>query len=464
MRRGGSLPPDQSPAVRTRRSKMLHLFSLFLLLLLQGVLGISVALQKNGDITAASNTNDTSTNHTLCLNMIVKDEAHVLPRLLASIQDYIDYYVIVDTGSTDETISILASAISSTSTATLRSPTPNNNNSTPIYSSMGEIHQRPWINFGYNRNEALQLAVAAGCHWVLIMDADDLLVVQNRDFKMPTNAGLVNGRIYLLEKRQGTFVNAVPRLIDVQAYTWEWKGPIHEYLSCRDNDCDQSTEETRQDIWIAETRGESGRSLGVTEIEKYQRDAQILTEYLQQHPDSAREQFYLARSYMDAGEYALALSAYRKRMTMGDWQEEVVYSQLEIGRIMIHLSQSPEDVMKEYLAAHVLKPQLGEPLYELAMYFWEMGDMAKAFLFAKAGVDLPRPKAEENVFLNYDYYDYGFLSLVCSSAYYIHRFQEGKQACQEIIRRDEEQSEFSIPQNERFDIWKYWKLHQNAML
>ena len=35
--------------------------------------------------------------------MIVKNEVKVLPRLFGSLKDYIDYYVIVDTGSTDET-------------------------------------------------------------------------------------------------------------------------------------------------------------------------------------------------------------------------------------------------------------------------------------------------------------------------------------------------------------------------
>src|SRR5690606_28401751 len=35
----------------------------------------------------------------ICLTMIVKNEVAVLPRLFRSVKDYIDYYVIVDTGS-----------------------------------------------------------------------------------------------------------------------------------------------------------------------------------------------------------------------------------------------------------------------------------------------------------------------------------------------------------------------------
>src|SRR5216684_6417673 len=39
----------------------------------------------------------------LCLNMIVKNEAHVIARCLASVRGVIDAWVIVDTGSTDKT-------------------------------------------------------------------------------------------------------------------------------------------------------------------------------------------------------------------------------------------------------------------------------------------------------------------------------------------------------------------------
>ena len=40
---------------------------------------------------------------TICLNMIVKNEQPVIRRCLASVKEMIDYWVIVDTGSTDGT-------------------------------------------------------------------------------------------------------------------------------------------------------------------------------------------------------------------------------------------------------------------------------------------------------------------------------------------------------------------------
>jgi glycosyltransferase involved in cell wall biosynthesis len=42
----------------------------------------------------------------VCLNMIVKDEAHVIRRCLGSVRPLIDSWVIVDTGSSDGTQSL----------------------------------------------------------------------------------------------------------------------------------------------------------------------------------------------------------------------------------------------------------------------------------------------------------------------------------------------------------------------
>ena len=90
----------------------------------------------------------------ICLSMIVKNEVAVLPRLIRSLKDYVDYYVVVDTGSSDETIALIRREMSK-------------------YGIDGEVHERPWVNFGVNRQQALELAVESGkADWLLVIDAD----------------------------------------------------------------------------------------------------------------------------------------------------------------------------------------------------------------------------------------------------------------------------------------------------
>src|ERR1700722_13597203 len=77
----------------------------------------------------------------ICLNMIVKNESHVIERCLASVKGIIDYWVIVDTGSTDGTQEIITNYLKDIP---------------------GELIERPWKNFGFNRTEALLLAREKG--------------------------------------------------------------------------------------------------------------------------------------------------------------------------------------------------------------------------------------------------------------------------------------------------------------
>jgi glycosyltransferase involved in cell wall biosynthesis len=87
------------------------------------------------------------------LSMIVKNEAHVIERCLESVKQFITGWVIVDTGSTDGTQQKIRECMS-------RIP--------------GNLHERPWRDFGHNRTEALELAkcVEYG-EYALVIDADD---------------------------------------------------------------------------------------------------------------------------------------------------------------------------------------------------------------------------------------------------------------------------------------------------
>ena len=80
--------------------------------------------------------------------MIVRDEAAIIERCLASVRPFIDHWVIVDTGSVDETPQRVQAALAGIP---------------------GALHHRPWRNFGHNRTEALNLARAHGDYRVSLV-------------------------------------------------------------------------------------------------------------------------------------------------------------------------------------------------------------------------------------------------------------------------------------------------------
>ena len=64
----------------------------------------------------------------LCLVMIVKDEEDTMEKCIRAVSPFIKYWVIVDTGSSDNTKEVITKTMGE-----LNIP--------------GELHERPWVNF-----------------------------------------------------------------------------------------------------------------------------------------------------------------------------------------------------------------------------------------------------------------------------------------------------------------------------
>lgn len=335
---------------------------------------------------------------TICLNMIVKNESAVILRCLESVLPIIDHWIIVDTGSTDGTQDIIRDF---------------------LYEIPGELYERPWVNFGHNRDEALQLAKPTA-DYVLFMDADDALLIPE-DFVMPEltadsylTSSFTNG-----DTTEYHFTRMVKSSLN-----WHWKGVIHEYVCAED----AVTQEVLTGISYAYLSG-GARS---KDPETFYRDIKLIKQALLEDPTDSRYVFYLAQSYMCVGELENAMEAYKLRVDFEGWEEEVFWSKLQIGRIQDQLAMDREIVIASLYDAYFYRPFRIEPLYYIAAKGRWDGEHQIAYEAAKLGIDTPYPHGE-HLFIEKWIYDYGLLFEYSIAAFWVEKYQESLDAMDKLL-------------------------------
>lgn len=331
----------------------------------------------------------------ICLNMIVKNEAPVIRRCLASVLPWVDHWVIVDTGSTDGTQQLIREFMAGTP---------------------GTLHERPWRDFGFNRNQALELARAHGDH-LLFIDADETLRVPEGFFwpALPADG-------YQLRCEMNGWHYARNALIATRR-PWRWEGLLHEYLTC-----DQPHAWTTLEAPVIQVAhdGARGRS-----ADTYQRDIEVLERAVRDEPANTRYRFYLAQSHRDAGQLEASRSRYRERALMGGWDEEVWFSLFQIALLTERLAAPAAEVSAAYLSAYQHRPARAEPLCELARYHRLRGEFALAHLFAQQAARLPYPG--DALFVDGAVYAWRALDELVVSAYYADARDQGKPALQRLL-------------------------------
>lgn len=286
---------------------------------------------------------------TVCLTMIVRDEAETVARAIASAAPSCTYALICDTGSTDGTQKIVCDTLDE-------------------LDLMGHVEDHAWVDFGTNRTRALEAAQGYADH-LLMLDADDLIAGELGDL-----SDVVMGE---LECHQGTIRYWRPHVFRA-GLPWRYEGVTHEYATI--------------DHPVSHTRIETARYIvGEPDGGKFPRDIRLLEARLAEHPDDTRAVFYLAQSYYDAGDHASAELYYRRRAGMSAWDEEVFYSLHRMGICAEYLRRSREEVEAAYLRAWRSRPTRAEPLRELARFWFACGRTDAALLAARHANTLERP-------------------------------------------------------------------------
>ena len=338
---------------------------------------------------------------TLC--MIVKNETHIIRECLESVAPYIDYWIISDTGSTDGTQELIKQFFAEKNIP-------------------GELHQDEWKGFGHNRSLALRHCDGKA-EYAWMIDADDKI---EGNFKMPENP---TADAYVIRMGRPEFSWWRTQIFKVDS-NWEYKGVLHEYPACA---IEKPVLVKIEGDYYLNARTLGARNVGITPIEKYSKDAEILEKALVDEPTNTRYQFYLAQSYFDSQQWEKAEIAYRKRVDMGGWMEEVYYSLYRIAICKAMMDKPWPEIQSAFLDAYNLRPVRAEPLYHIAQVLRQkFNQPAAAFVFARAAAEIPLPK-DDILFVANAIYDYAVLDEVGATAFYAGKPEIGYLACKKLL-------------------------------
>lgn len=290
----------------------------------------------------------------ICLNMIVKNESKIITRLFDSLLGLIDFWIISDTGSTDNTKEIISSYFKEKNIP-------------------GFICVHAWKNFGHNRTLALKEAQNSNYDfdYILLLDADMKLVVGNKFDK-----NKLKDDIYHVKQGDNNIsyynVRLLKKTLDATCIC-----PTHEYYDIKGKHVGFSLDKS---LLFIDDIGDGG-----AKSDKYERDVKLLTDGIQEEPNNPRYYFYLAQSYRCMGNKNKAIDYYLLRTQKGGWYEEIWYSYYQIGNIYMEMQEFEKGIYY-YLMAYSVNKCRVENIHKIAEFYRTKTNYVLANHFADMGL------------------------------------------------------------------------------
>ena len=333
---------------------------------------------------------------TICLNMIVKNEGHIIADTLKNICSYIDldYWVICDTGSTDNTKEEITKFFKTVDIS-------------------GELHEEEWKGFAYNRTKAVQLAENKG-DFLLFFDADDRIV---GDFKIDKSELKLGYSYYF---KYGTTIHWRRLGLVDNSCKWSYKGVVHE-VHHQEKPCINIMLEG--DYYIHTNYVVGNRN--INPIKKFQNDAKDLVNAIKSNKDPEyynRYHFYTGESYRFAEMYDESIKYYIKTTKLNGWTQEKYWSCYWAGRLLMEKKNKTEEAFYYFLLSYEFDPTRWECFYTMIKHYRTKNQHKVAYGLYKLLREMTEP-FENKLFIMKDIHDHLLYFELTIILYYVKDYE-----------------------------------------
>jgi glycosyltransferase involved in cell wall biosynthesis len=355
----------------------------------------------------------------IAVYLMVKNEEKRICVSLDSVKSIIKSVVIFDTGSTDNTISVIREWCEKAGVE-LR------------------LKEGVFVDFSTSRNEGLAFAdTFMDIDYILMLDSNDELkspvelINICSDYKNTTNTGFMLCQEWFFGESTTKYFNV--RLIKPRS-NWWYKGVIHEYINrytsnTLDSEVINGDELVKcGDVIIYQDRiADEGKS-----IPRYKRDKELLLREVEKNPKDSRSMFYLAQTCECLNEPEDALYYYRLRTMLNGFEEERFQAFVRCGDNAMKIGHDPEECVGWFMKAYC-HSRRAEPLVKIANIYHKLGKVHMASMFLREACSLPFP-SDAILFVDRRTYDYERHHKMGIVGWYSGHFLEGKIGCLNAIK------------------------------
>lgn len=344
-------------------------------------------------------------DHLLVIAIMIKNEAHTITKTLESfLSTNKNYFFVLDTGSTDNTIEVVQEFFKRENVA-------------------GQIRQENFIDFATSRNRTLELTKSyfPTANFILMPDAEWEISNINLLHNYCAAERNKTTPLYLIQTYMNSTEFTVARLFRLSSSV-QFAGVVHESPTTTTNiKCPEN---------IYFTVNASAKGIEKTR-KRWQQDLLLLANTFNNDKQDPRTAFYYAQTYECLGLNEKAYNIYLHRSNLEGFDEENYITEYRLGYLADTLKGSNkkfnwEIAMQHYLQAFRLRPSRIEPLVKIAMHYWP-DNIPTCYLFIKHAYDLPYPK-NDILFIEKEMYFYDRYEVMSRCAWYLQEYRLGEEA------------------------------------